>query len=96
MPPHPLCLPQFTSIYLYLALLSPPYPLWSLQSHSDDRLVRNVVTLMARRNSAKLDLLPKEPIESFWDALWLGIRPLLCFIIESRRIVQGWLPVVEN
>ena len=35
----------------------------------------------------KLNLLPKEPIESFWDALWLGIRPLLCFTIESRRVV---------
>ena len=28
----------------------------------------------------KLNLLPNEPIESFWDALWLGIRPFLCFI----------------
>ena len=27
----------------------------------------------------KFNLLPKEPIESVWDALWLGIRPLLCF-----------------
>ena len=30
-------------------------------------------------NSAKLNLLPNEPIESFWDALWLGIQPFLCF-----------------
>ena len=27
----------------------------------------------------KLNLLPEEPIESFWDALWLGIQPFLCF-----------------
>ena len=26
----------------------------------------------------KLNLLPNEPIESFWDALWLGIRSFLC------------------
>ena len=25
----------------------------------------------------KFNLLPNEPIESFWDALWLGIRPFL-------------------
>ena len=31
----------------------------------------------------KLNLLPNEPIESFWDALWLGIRPLLCFIAHK-------------
>ena len=66
------------SLYFNLPLFSPPYPLRSLQSHSDDRLVRNLVTLMAHRNSAKLDLLPKEPIESFWDVLWLGIQLFLC------------------
>ena len=27
----------------------------------------------------ELNLLPKEPIESFWGALWLGIQPFLCF-----------------
>ena len=27
----------------------------------------------------KFNLLPNEPIESFWDALWLVIRPFLCF-----------------
>ncbi len=26
----------------------------------------------------ELNLLPKEPIESFWDVLQLGIRPFLC------------------
>ena len=44
----------------------------------------------------KLNLRPDEPIESFWDALWLGIRPLLGFTIESRKVVQGRLLVVEN
>ena len=28
----------------------------------------------------KLNLLPKASIETFWDALWLRIRPFLCFI----------------
>ena len=32
---------------------------------------------------SKLSLLPKEPIESFWDALWLGIRPFLCFMVQK-------------
>ena len=40
--------------------------------------------------------MPKAPIESFWDALWLGIQPFLCFTIESRKVVQGHLLVVEN
>ena len=31
----------------------------------------------------KFNLLPNEPIESFWDALWLGIRPLLCFTLQK-------------
>ena len=44
----------------------------------------------------KLNLLLNEPIESFWDALWLGIQPFLCFTIESRKVVQGHLVVVEN
>ena len=34
----------------------------------------------AKIDFLKLNLLPKAPIESFWDALWLGIRPFLCFI----------------
>ena len=37
------------------------------------------------------DLLPKEPLESSWDVLWLGIQPFLCFTIESRKVVQGHL-----
>ena len=43
-----------------------------------------------------LNLLPQKPIESFWDGLWLGIQPLLCFIPESRIVVSGRLLVVEN
>ena len=40
------------------------------------------------RQNVKIDfqrfnLLPNEPIESFWDALWLGIRPFLCFITHK-------------
>ena len=31
---------------------------------------------------AKLNLLPNERLESFWDALWLGIRTFLCRIVE--------------
>ena len=34
-------------------------------------------------NFLKLDLRSKEPIESFWDALWLGIQLFLCFISEK-------------
>ena len=33
----------------------------------------------AEVNSVKINLLPKAPTESFWDALWLGIQPFLCF-----------------
>ena len=40
-------------------------------------------------NEVRRNLLPNEPIESFWDVLWLGIRPFLCFTIESRKVVQG-------
>ena len=36
----------------------------------------------------KFNLLPKHPIESFRDALWLGIQPFLCFTIESRKVVK--------
>ena len=31
----------------------------------------------------KFNLLPKASIESFWDALWLGIRPFLCFMVQK-------------
>ena len=35
----------------------------------------------------KFNLLPNEPIESFWDALWLGIRPFFCFChVTFKRI----------
>ena len=29
----------------------------------------------------KLNLLSNRAVESFWDALWLGIRPFLCFCL---------------
>ena len=44
----------------------------------------------------KFNLLLNERLESFWDDLWLGIRPVFCFMAESRRIVWGRLLVVEN
>ena len=47
-------------------------------------------------NDARRNLLPNRAIESFWDALWLGIQPFLCFTTESRKVVQGHLLVVEN
>ena len=31
-------------------------------------------------------MLSNGAVESFWDALWLGIQPFLCSIVESRRI----------
>ena len=33
----------------------------------------------------KFNLLPNERLESFWDALWLGIRTFLCFKISNWR-----------
>ena len=33
----------------------------------------------------KLDLMPRDPIEEFWDALWLGIRPLSCCIFVKSN-----------
>ena len=33
-------------------------------------------------HDVKLNLLPSERLESFWDALWLGIQPLLCCVLE--------------
>ena len=35
-------------------------------------------------NEARRNLLQNEPIESFWDALWLELWPFLCFTVESR------------
>ena len=32
-------------------------------------------------NEARHNLLPNEPIESFWDVLWFGIQPFLCFMV---------------
>ena len=37
-------------------------------------------------DSAKLNLLQNERLESFWDGLWLGIRTFLCFMVESSCV----------
>ena len=37
-------------------------------------------------NDREFNLLSNGAIESFWDALWLELWPLLCSIVESRRI----------
>ena len=39
-------------------------------------------------DSAKLNLLPNERLESFWDGLWLGIRTFLCFMLQKLCV---WL-----
>ena len=44
----------------------------------------------------KFNLLPNEPIESFWDALWFGIRPFLCSIVRSRRIAHRCLQTMHG
>ena len=45
--------------------------------HPMARYSATFVIQLRKPNSVKLDLLPKAPIESFWDALWLGIQPFL-------------------
>ena len=37
----------------------------------------------------KLNLLPNERLESFWDALWLGIRTFLIFTLGATRSTLG-------
>ncbi len=34
----------------------------------------------------KLNLLPNERLESFLDALWLGIRTFLCLLVECLTV----------
>ena len=34
-------------------------------------------------DTPKFNLLPNERLESFWDALWLGIRTFLCFKMSN-------------
>ena len=34
-------------------------------------------------DTTKFNLLPNEHLESFWDALWLGIRTVLCFKMSN-------------
>ena len=38
------------------------------------------VFFIVKINFLKLNSLPNEPIESFWDALWIGIQPFWSFI----------------
>ena len=35
-------------------------------------------------NDREFNLLSNGAVESFWDALWLGIEAFLCFMEESR------------
>ena len=52
---------------------------------------RFLVFLLDRPSSiahdVKLMLLPSERLESFWDALWLKIQPLLWFMLELSVFV---------
>ena len=34
-------------------------------------------------DTTKFNLLPNERLESFWDALWFGIRTFLCFKMSN-------------
>ena len=34
-------------------------------------------------DTTEFNLLPNERLESFWDALWLGIRTFLCFKMSN-------------
>ena len=43
-------------------------------------------------NDARRNLLSNALTKSFWDALGLGIQPVLCFTVESRRIACRCLP----
>ena len=47
-------------------------------------------------NDRELKLMPKAPIESFWDALWLELWLFLCFMVECRRIVIWRAQTIEN
>ena len=53
------------------------------RSYGSRRIKQNRPWMPA--DSWKFDLLSNHAVESFWDALWLGIRPLLCFNREYRR-----------
>ena len=48
----------------------------------------------------KLNLLPNRAVESFWDALWLGIRPFFYFCRKSGKIQEcrrgGWVGISES
>ena len=47
-------------------------------------------------DTTKSNLLPNERLESFWDAVWLGIRTFLCFnvckIVQSHPVQSRPVP----
>ena len=43
---------------------------------------------IAHRKAEKLDLPPNRAAESFWDAMWLGIRPFFCFCHVTYKLKQ--------
>ena len=47
-------------------------------------------------NDAQRNLLPNRAIESFWESMWLGIQPFLCFIVKSRRIARRCLQTMRS
>ena len=49
-----------------------------------------------RESRSEINLLPEEPIESFWGGLWLSFLLFLCYKLESRKVVQGHLLAVGN
>ena len=42
-------------------------------------------------NDARRNLLSNALTKSFWDALWLGIRPFLCFTSSTPDFDRGRL-----
>ena len=71
------------------------YAYWREWQHKNPQgiIEPGVLVFNSRPASNRSDnnLLPKEPNESFWDDLCLGIRPFFCFIVESLRIACRWL-----
>ena len=40
-----------------------------------------IVFFIVKIDFLKFNLLSNRAVERFWDALWLGIRPFLCFCL---------------
>ena len=59
---------------------------WGYKDHGGSKDHGDLVSHY-KIDTTELNLLPNERLESFWDALWLGIRPFLC-LIEVRLIVE--------